>query len=332
MKALYNEFVRRIAMIYTFTFNPSIDYFMKVNEVSLMDAEVNRSSEDIFKVGGKGINVSKTLNELEIDSTAVILSGGFTGQFICDEIDKMKHVKRKSFEVSGNNRINMKLQMLEQTFCINGQGPVIRDNIKSEILAYLTMITSDDWILICGSLAKNMDIHFLIEIAKIIHDRKAKLIVDMELDIETLKKLKPYLIKPNFYEFESLIQKSLTNEQQFKESLQFMIQNGVDNILLSMDKNGAIFANKDHYYQLSQENIKAVHSVGPGDAMLAAFIGKLYSGESIEEALKWGGAAGSAVVSGYKDIDMSTIKDFLNQMKVKKIRGGEFTYESKIRF
>ena len=89
--------------------------------------------------------------------------------------------------------------------------------------------------------------------------------------------------------------------------------------MLSMGKKGAIFANKEHFYQLSQNQMKAVHSVGPGDAMLAAFIGKLYSGESIEEALKWGGAAGSAVVSEYKDIDISTIQKFLNQVKVKKI-------------
>ncbi|UTY40307.1 1-phosphofructokinase family hexose kinase [Allocoprobacillus halotolerans] len=306
-------------MIYTFTFNPSIDHFIEVNKPILMDTEVNRSSKEIFKVGGKGINVSKTLNELGIDSTAVILSGGFTGQFICNEIDKMKCVKRKSFQVTENNRINVKLQTEKQTFCINGQGPTISKEIQNKILDYLKTITRNDWILICGSLAKNMNVQFLLEMAKIVHDRKAKFIIDMELEIETLKKLKPYLIKPNFYEFENLIQKSLADEKELKESLQLVIESGVDNILLSMGKKGAIFANKEHFYQLSQNQMKAVHSVGPGDAMLAAFIGKLYSGESIEEALKWGGAAGSAVVSGYKDIDISTIQKFFNQVKVKKI-------------
>ncbi|MDE7330150.1 MAG: hypothetical protein K2N30_03505 [Clostridia bacterium] len=49
-------------MIYTVTFNPSLDYYVQVN--NLRSGIVNRASSERLAVGGKGLNVSLALKEL----------------------------------------------------------------------------------------------------------------------------------------------------------------------------------------------------------------------------------------------------------------------------
>ena len=70
-------------MIYTLTFNPSIDYEMNLAHLSL--SHTNRSTHESYRLGGKGINVSRILHELGFES--VIL--GFRGGFVGDEIQRL---------------------------------------------------------------------------------------------------------------------------------------------------------------------------------------------------------------------------------------------------
>ena len=94
-------------MIYTLTLNPAIDYFLTINDQLMVD-EVNRGSNAIFKAGGKGLNVSKILSLLNIKSKAVVLLGGFTGDFIRSEFEKDENIEILTVKVDGVNRINMK--------------------------------------------------------------------------------------------------------------------------------------------------------------------------------------------------------------------------------
>ena len=119
-------------MIYTLTLNPAIDYFLTINDQLMVD-EVNRGSNAIFKAGGKGLNVSKILSLLNIKSKAIVLLGGFTGDFIRSEFEKDENIEILTVKVDGVNRINMKAHYDKKALCINGDGPLADDKAKKAL-------------------------------------------------------------------------------------------------------------------------------------------------------------------------------------------------------
>ena len=160
---------------------------------------------------------------------------------------------------------------------------------------------------------------FVTALAQAVHQRNAKVVIDMEqITMEQLKECRPYLIKPNLYEFQLLFENDEINESNIDEYLKKANEIGIENILVSLGKDGAVLSNAHGIFRLDQPRTVLVNKVGAGDAMLASFIGKLSQGYSSEEALQWGGAAGNATASKIEDITMRDIEGYLPQMKVKK--------------
>ena len=306
-------------MIYTITLNPAIDYFITLNETLLVD-EVNRGSHEIYKAGGKGLNVSKILSVLNIPSKAIAVLGGFTGQYIQDSFSKDPNIEMIPIPVDGMNRINMKANFGKKVLCINGSGPVVNECTVQFLLDEIAKINADDIVIISGSMMHGFPKDFVVTLAQAIHQRNAKVVIDMEqITMEQLKECKPYLIKPNLYELQLLFENTEINESNIDEYLKKANEMGIENILVSLGKDGAVLSNAQGIYKLEQPRTVLVNKVGAGDAMLASFIGKLSQGYSFEEALQWGGAAGNATASKLEDIILRDIEGYLLQMKVKKV-------------
>ena len=305
-------------MIYTITLNPAIDYFITLNETLLVD-EVNRGSHEIYKAGGKGLNVSKILSVMNIPSKAIAALGGFTGQYIQDSFAKDTNIEMIPIPVDGMNRINMKANYGKKALCINGSGPVANDCTVQLLLDEIAKINADDIVIISGSVMHGFADDFVTVLAQAVHQRNAKVVVDMEqITMEQLKECRPYLIKPNLYEFQLLFENAEINESNIDEYLRKANSLGIENILVSLGKDGAALSNAQGIFKLDQPHTVLVNKVGAGDAMLASFIGKLSQGYSSEEALQWGGAAGNATASKIEDITMHDIEGYLPQMKVSK--------------
>ena len=305
-------------MIYTITLNPAIDYFITLYETLLVD-EVNRGSHEIYKAGGKGLNVSKILSVMNIPSKAIAVLGGFTGQYIQDSFEEDPNIEMISIPVDGMNRINMKANYGKKALCINGSGPVANDCTVQLLLDEIAKINADDIVIISGSVMHGFPNDFVTVLAQAVHQRNAKVVVDMEqITMEQLKECRPYLIKPNLYEFQLLFENAEINESNIDEYLRKANSLGIENILVSLGKDGAALSNAQGIFKLDQPHTVLVNKVGAGDAMLASFIGKLSQGYSSEEALQWGGAAGNATASKIEDITMHDIEGYLPQMKVSK--------------
>ena len=302
-------------MIYTITLNPAIDYFITLNETLLVD-EVNRGSHEIYKAGGKGLNVSKILSVLNIPSKAIAVLGGFTGQYIQDSFSKDPNIEMIPIPVDGMNRINMKANYGKKALCINGSGPVVNECTVQLLLDEIAKINADDIVIISGSMMHGFPEDFVVTLAQAVHQRNAKVVIDME----QLKECRPYLIKPNLYELQLLMKNNEINESNIEEYLRKANVLGIENILVSLGKDGAVLSNAQGIYKLEQPRTVLVNKVGAGDAMLASFIGKLSQGYSSEEALQWGGAAGNATASKLEDITLRDIEGYLLQMKVKKVK------------
>ena len=305
-------------MIYTITLNPAIDYFITLNETLLVD-EVNRGSHEIYKAGGKGLNVSKILSVMNIPSKAIAVLGGFTGQYIQDSFEEDPNIEMIPIPVDGMNRINMKANYGKKALCVNGSGPVANDCTVQLLLDEVAKINADDIVIISGSVMHGFPDDFVTVLAQAVHQRNAKVVIDMEqITMEQLKECRPYLIKPNLYEFQLLFENAEINESNIDEYLKKANEIGIENILVSLGKDGAVLSNAHGIFRLDQPRTLLVNKVGAGDAMLASFIGKLSQGYSSEEALQWGGAAGNAAASKIEDITMCDIEGYLPQMKVSK--------------
>ena len=305
-------------MIYTITLNPAIDYFITLDETLLVD-EVNRGSHEIYKAGGKGLNVSKILSVMNIPSKAIAVLGGFTGQYIQDSFEEDPNIEMIPIPVDGMNRINMKANYGKKALCVNGSGPVANNCTVQFLLDEIAKINADDIVIISGSVMHGFPDDFVTALAQAVHQRNAKVVIDMEqITMEQLKECRPYLIKPNLYEFQLLFENDEINESNIDEYLKKANEIGIENILVSLGKDGAVLSNAHGIFRLDQPRTVLVNKVGAGDAMLASFIGKLSQGYSSEEALQWGSAAGNATASKIDDITMRDIEGYLPQMKVSK--------------
>jgi 1-phosphofructokinase len=306
-------------MIFTLTLNPSIDYYLTVDQ-PLMDTEVNRATHEQLKAGGKGLNVSYALHKLAIPSTAIAVLGGFSGEFIKEQVSKQQYVNLIPITAPAANRINVKIYQEDKNLNINAKGIQASTEILAEIFKQLQQVQSGDYVLVCGSLLKNTPETFLQEIADLTHQKQAHLVLDLEtLSLTKLCHLKPFMIKPNLYEFELLLQKQNLSLDEIPGCLDEVLATGVESVLLSLGEKGAVYATQSEKVRLLVSAIPAINKVGPGDAMIGGFIGKLSTGSDIVEALKWGGAAGAAVAATLEDSTRDDIQDLYPHMKVERL-------------
>lgn len=309
-------------MIYTVTFNPAIDYIAGVNNLKMN--QVNRAVSEKILAGGKGINVSTVLKNLGVESIALGFIAGFTG----DEIK----IRAEQFGIKTDfvyipekfSRINVKLQVMvdgkvtEET-AINGEGPKISEEEISEFMKKIEKIQKDDFIVLAGSVSRNMPEDIYEKICIKVKEKRAKIVADAtgKLLVNVLKH-NPFLIKPNKHELEEIFQKNIYTHEEIIEYAQKLQEMGAQNVLISMDKDGAILITKDKKLLASEApKGKVVNSVGSGDSMVAGFITGYITYKDYEKALKLGIAAGSA--SAFSE-NLATKEEILYQLsKIEKI-------------
>ena len=295
-------------MIYTVTLNPSLDYVARVSE--LKPGNLHRMEAEELYVGGKGINVTTVLRQLDTDSLILGFIAGFTGREIENRLHQRGIPTAFITASEGLSRINIKLKSEQAVETeINGQGPVITMKELEILYQSLGRLQDGDILVLSGSVPtsiKNRD-HTYADICDHLKNRRLKLIVDAEGQLlrNTLS-YRPFLIKPNRQELEGLFQRSLPTEESILYCAKQLQAEGAQNVLVSLAGEGALLLNS-HGGVIRQRapQGKVFHSVGAGDALVAGFLfGLLKSGkdslsedyheEDYERALKYGVAAGSA--------------------------------------
>ena len=282
-------------MIYTVTLNPSLDYYVQVNNFKI--GFVNRVVGERLAVGGKGINVSLALRELEEDTLALGFVAGFTGIAIKDKM-KSLGLNYNFFEVAGQSRINVKIKGNTETD-INGTGATVSVNDMNSLARKLkSMLKEGDWLVISGSVPKSLDELTYANLLKKLRTVKGvNVVIDAygKLLTETLK-YHPFLIKPNLYELGEIfsLPPTPTMEQIFvcAYKLQDM---GARNVIVSMGSSGAAMVTETSqslYVRAARGQL--VNSVGAGDSMIAGFIHEYGKSGNYFSALNYATAAGSA--------------------------------------
>ncbi|MCB5922583.1 1-phosphofructokinase [[Ruminococcus] torques] len=280
-------------MIYTVTFNPSLDYIVSVNDFQL--GLTNRTDSELILPGGKGINVSTILMNLGIDSTAFGFAAGFTGEEIIREVEAMG-IRSDFIKIdSGISRINLKLKNLDGTE-INGSGPEISEEKIEELLRKLDILGEGDILVLAGSIPASMPADMYSTIMERLQHKNVTFIVDATKDLLiNVLKYKPFLIKPNNHELGELFDVKLTTREEVIPYGKKLQKQGARNVLISMAGEGAVLVAEDgSVYEAPAPKGTLVNAVGAGDSMVAGFTAGWIEKKDYRHAFYMGVSAGSA--------------------------------------
>ena len=305
-------------MIYTITFNPALDYITQVENFKI--GEINRTKTETILPGGKGLNVSIVLKNLGIENTALGFVAGFTGEELIRKLEtqgvKTDFVKVKD----GITRINVKISSVndnsvEET-ALNGMGPQITKENIEELMNKIQNMTVDDFVILSGSIPKNIDNNIYEKICEILNEKGITFIVDstQELLINVLK-YKPFLIKPNKEELKETVKCNIHTKEDIINSAKTLQEMGAQNVLVSLGNDGAILITKEGETYFSEApKGQVINTVGAGDSMVAGFLAGYYKTKDYEYALKMGVSAGSASAFSVNLATKEEVDSIFNQL------------------
>ena len=280
-------------MIYTVTFNPSLDYIVSVENFRL--GLTNRTSSELMLPGGKGVNVSTVLMNLGIENTALGFAAGFVGDEIVRQMEEMG-VQNGFIRIEeGVSRINLKLKSIDGTE-INGQGPVISPEHVEELMKQLDRLGEGDVLFLSGSIPSSMPDDAYQKIMERLDGRGVQIIVDATKDLLlNVLEYHPFLIKPNNHELGEIFDVELKTREDVIPYAKKLQEKGAVNVLVSMAGEGAVLidANGDVHMAPAPKGT-LVNGVGAGDSMVAGFMAGWLEKQDYEHAFCMGVSAGSA--------------------------------------
>lgn len=300
-------------MIYTLTLNPAIDYVLQVENLNIGKIHKTDAAEICF--GGKGINVSKILGELQVPSVALGFVAGFVGEAIENGV-KSEWVTTKFTKLSsGMSRINVKLRSESETD-INCVGPEVKMADIERLYESLNALQNGDILVLSGSVPKGVPSDIYGSIMARLSSKGVKFVVDAEGEyLLNALKHKPFLIKPNLEELCGLFGE-ISCETDIIESVEKLQKMGAKNVLVSLGADGALLLDSEaQVHRINAVSGKAVNTVGAGDSMVAGFIAGYLESEDFDYALKLGTASGSATAFSVGLADRELIFKTLEKLK-----------------
>lgn len=280
-------------MVYTVTFNPSLDYIVSVDGFQI--GKTNRTVKEQMLPGGKGINVSTVLKNLGIPNTALGFSAGFTGEEIIRRVEEMGLTADFISLKKGCSRINVKMKDFDGTE-INGQGPDITQEEIRQLLKKLEKLQEGDVLVLAGSIPKSMPDSIYRDILEGLKGKGILFVVDAtgELLLNVLE-YRPFLIKPNNHELGEIFQVKLETREDVIPYGRKLQEKGARNVLVSMAGQGAVLLDeRGQVHMLAAPRGKLVNAVGAGDSMVAGFLAGWLTKKDYDYAFCMGISAGSA--------------------------------------
>ncbi len=296
-------------MIYTVTLNPAIDYYIELEE--FQEQELNHCENSYTIMGGKGINVSKVLDNFGIKTLALGFVGGFTGDYIKKDFCLAK-MKEQFTELKENTRINIKMKTKVGESEIAGKAPNISEEDLKRFYKTLEQIKEGDLLVLSGSVPKSLSDEIYAEViarvpkgVRIILDARGKAFA------KSLEK-GVYFTKPNRKELEEYFERELLSLEELVAAAKELQKRGSKYVIVSRGGEGSFCVTEDKVLIGNAPKGKLISSVGAGDSMVAGILYALEKGCSIEEAYSYGIAAGSATAfsEGLTNLqDMEKIKE-----------------------
>lgn len=280
-------------MIYTVTFNPSLDYIVSMDGFEI--GATNRTAREQIVPGGKGINVSIVLRNLGVENTALGFTAGFTGEQIEREVQKMGLLTDFIRVEGGMSRINVKLKDYDGTE-INGMGPDISLDCVARLHEKLDKLRAGDILVLAGSIPNCLPDSIYSDILERLQNKGALFAVDATKDLLlNALQYQPFLIKPNNHELGEIFGVTLDTRESVIPYAKKLQAQGAKNVLVSMAGEGAVLVDETGgVHMLAAPKGRLVNAVGAGDSMVAGFLAGWTEKQDYAHAFRMGISAGSA--------------------------------------
>lgn len=280
-------------MIYTLTMNPSLDYVMEMETLSV--GKMNRSKHTYILPGGKGINVSTVLTNLGVENVAILPVAGFTGKKLL-ELLREKKICYDVIEIDGEDtRINVKVLGNKETE-LNAKGSALSDTETEKLLCKLEALCENDILVLSGSIPSNIGTSFYETVMKRVNKKGIKVVLDTigEGFLKALSQ-EPFLVKPNQIELEEMFDKKVETKEELVLLAKKVQDMGAQNVLVSLGGEGAMLLTEDGdvIFEKAPQG-KVINTVGAGDSMVAGFLAEYVNTKDFAASLKYGIASGSA--------------------------------------
>ena len=281
-------------MIYTVTFNPAIDYVVRL-DAPLQVGDVNRAAGEDCVLGGKGINVSGVLKELGCESVALGFVAGETGAWLERGLAAQGLKTDFIHLAEGMTRINVKIKSGTETE-LNGAGPNIPDSAMEQLNAKIDALQKDNVLILAGSIPKSLPQDTYERLLARLDGKGVRTVVDATQNLlVNVLPYHPFLIKPNNHELGEIVGRELHGDAEITAAARTLQEKGARNVLVSMAGDGALLVDEHgEVHRIGCPKGKVVNSVGAGDSMVAGFVAGYLQSGSYEQALKLGTACGSA--------------------------------------
>lgn len=305
-------------MIYTLTTNPAID--MNYRAESYEPFKVNRTTNIEYSPNGKGVNVSLVLNHYGVESKVLGFFGGFTGEFIVDELQKMD-IQVESFWIDEPTRINVFIDTKDKKeFKYVNKGPFVPIEAQKNLLNYIEKSEDCSYLIISGSLPQSMGEQYYDELLEICNKRNINIILDISSKkLKDLLKYRPLLIKPNDEEIKEIFGLDINNEKDVVNILKYLKKEGAQNILLTLGEKGMYFYNGNNIYYCNAPNVNLLSSACSGDSALAAFLSEWLKENDIEYALKKSSATGGNVAESRGIGTLNKVDNYIKNLDVREV-------------
>ena len=301
-------------MIYTVTFNPAIDYVVRL-DAPLEVGEVNRAGGEDCVLGGKGINVSGVLAQLDCPSVALGFVAGETGAWLERGLEKQGLETDFVHLEQGMTRINVKIKAGQETE-LNGAGPDIPESAVRQLEEQLDALNENDILVLAGSIPRSLPQDTYERLLARLQSKGVRAVVDATRDLlVNVLQYRPFLIKPNNHELGEIVGRELKTDAEIIAAARALQEKGACNVLVSMAGDGAILVDETgKVHRIGCPRGKVVNSVGAGDSMVAGFVAGWMQTGSYDMALRLGTACGSATAFSLGLATREKIEELLKQI------------------
>lgn len=300
-------------MIYTVTFNPALDYVMKVDELRYDD--INRTCGEELHYGGKGINVSVILSRLGVENIALGFKVGFTGEKL-EQLLEEDGINTEFIPLkNGFTRINVKIKA-DTELDINAQGPPIDSDEVEKLFERIQLLRQGDVLVLAGSVPGTLPPDIYEKLLSVTSQSGVEAVVDSTGDLLlNVLKYRPFLIKPNHFELGDLFGVRIGSEEDIVKYAKKLQEKGARNVLVSRGKEGAaLITENGAVHTIGIIPGKPLNSVGCGDSMVAGFIAGYMEKRDYAYALRLGSACSNATAFSYGLADRAGIDDALKKL------------------
>ncbi|MBP3891337.1 MAG: 1-phosphofructokinase family hexose kinase [Solobacterium sp.] len=306
-------------MICTCTLNPSLDYYMEF-EKNVESGHPNRSNLEYYEAGGKGINISSVLSNLQIPSRAYGFLGGFTREFYIMLLQKYEFIQPNFTIIDGHTRINVKMHDKQETE-LNAAGPYITNTDMKNLSDKVGRLTDGDYFALAGMCPNYLEDEVVTMLKKAIGEG-VKVILDTNADIvRYLVNSKPFLVRMSSAELSEYAKKNLASDEDIIEAAKKLHEEGAEHVIILLDnRSKAILVCDEGVYEgeILHDN-KAVNTVGTGDSLTAGFIMNYARSNDPIDSFKFAVCCGSATAYSKGMAKKEKIEAFYQDAEVKKL-------------